>query len=180
MENKESINKVTGLVVVITGNGKGKTTSALGMMLRAYGQSLRVTMLQFIKSSDSDFGEHRALRKLGLEVITCGSGFTWIGENAKKNQIQSVELWNLAKEKMASGEYDLLILDEFTYTLKFGWIELPEFLEVLKNRPPRMHVIITGRDAPSELIEAADSAVEIRQIKHHLEKGIKAQPGIEY
>lgn len=183
MENnkiKMSEDKVTGLVMVITGNGKGKTTSALGMMLRAWGQNLRVAMLQFVKSSDSDYGEQRALQRLGLEIVTCGSGFTWIGKNAEKNRVQSNQLWNLAKEKMASGKYDLLVLDEFTYALKYGWVAVPEVLEALKNRPPRLHVVITGRDALSQLIELADSAVEIRQIKHHLEKGIKAQVGIEF
>ncbi len=167
----------TGLVQVYTGPGKGKTTSALGMLLRAWGQNMRVAMLQFVKSPDSICGEHRALQRLGVEMVTMGSGFMWVGANAEKNRVLSIELWNMVKGKISSGNYDMLILDEFTYPLKYNWIQIKEVLEVLKNRSPELHVIITGRDAPQELIDFADTAIEIRQIKHHLDKGIRAQPG---
>lgn len=169
-----------GLVIIYTGNGKGKTTAALGMLLRAWGQNLRVAALQFVKSSDLVCGEHRALQSLGLEIVTMGSGFTWAGDNAELNHNQSMKLWNITREKIKSGNYDMLILDEFTYPLKYGWIQVDEALNVLRNRPPELHVIITGRDAPQKLISFADTAIEVRSIKHHLKKGIKAQPGIEY
>ncbi len=170
----------TGLVLIYTGNGKGKTTAALGMLLRAWGQNLRVAVLQFVKSSDLVCGEHRAMQRVGLEIVTMGSGFTCAGENAEKNCAQSMELWNITREKINSGNYDMLILDEFTYPLKYGWIQVNEALKVLENRPRELHVIITGRDAPQELIDFADTVMEVRQIKHHLQKGIGAQPGIEY
>lgn len=170
----------TSLVLLYTGNGKGKTTAALGMLLRAWGQNLRVAVLQFMKSSDLVCGEHSALQRLGLEIVTMGSGFTWVGNNLEKNCAQSIGLWNITMEKINSGNYDLLVLDEFTYPLKYGWISVNDALKVLKNRPPELHVIITGRDAPQELINFADTAMEVRQIKHHFQKGIKAQPGIEY
>jgi cob(I)alamin adenosyltransferase len=169
-----------GLIQVYTGDGKGKTTSALGMLLRAWGQDMRVAFLQFVKSANSICGEHRALQRLGIEVETVGAGFTWVGTNLEKNRDYSNELWNSVKEKINSGEYDMLILDEFTYPLKFGWLRINEVRETLQNRPSGLHIIITGREAPQELIDLADMVIEIRQIKHHLNKGIQAQPGIEY
>jgi cob(I)alamin adenosyltransferase len=171
---------VKGLVQVYTGSGKGKTTSALGMLLRALGHDMRVGVLQFVKSSNSVCGEHRALQHLGVEVITRGAGFTWVKKNLEKNRAYSIDLWNTAKEKINSGNYDLLVLDEFTYPLKFGWVSMGEVKQTLGNRPPELHVIITGRDAPQELIDLADTVMEIQSIKHHLDKGIPAQPGIEF
>jgi len=112
-----------GLIQVYTGDGKGKTTSALGMLLRAWGQDMKVAFLQFVKSASSICGEHRALQRLGIEVETVGAGFTWVGANLEKNRDYSIELWNSVKEKINSGKYDMLILDEFTYPLKFGWLE---------------------------------------------------------
>lgn len=176
----ETVNTNRGLIIIITGDGKGKTTSALGMMLRAWGQDMKTAMLQFVKSSDSDCGEHRALKRLGLEIVTMGAGFIWVAQNFEKNRVLTVELWSLARKKINSGNYDMLILDEFTYALKFGWLSVPEVLAVFQNRPPRLHIVITGRDAPQELIDIADTVSEIRQIKHHFGQGVKAQKGIEF
>jgi cob(I)alamin adenosyltransferase len=170
----------TGLVMVYTGDGKGKTTAALGMLLRAWGQGMRITVMQFVKSPDSICGEHKALQKLGLEVVTLGSGFTWIGNNMQKNRTFSRELWEQVKIKISSGKYDMLILDEFTYALKFGWIPVQEVMETLKNRPSGLHVIITGREASQEITEYADTVMEIRSLKHHLYQGVPAQKGIEF
>jgi cob(I)alamin adenosyltransferase len=170
----------TGLIFVIKGKGKGKTTSALGMLLRAWGRDMKVALLQFIKSPEVECGEHIALRRLGLEVVTLGSGFTWLENNIEKNRVHSIDLWALARQKIASGSYDLLVLDEFAYPLEYGWLPLPEVLAVLKQRPAGLHIVITGRYPPQELIDLADSVMEITAIKHHLEKGIKAQPGIEF
>ncbi len=169
-----------GLIQVYTGSGKGKTTAALGMLLRAMGQGMRVAVLQFVKSPNSVCGEHRTLQHLGVEVITLGAGFTWVAENLEKNRDYSVELWKVATEKINSGRYDMLVLDEFTYPLKFGWVPMQEVEKVLINRPAGLHVVITGRDALQELIDLADTVMEIRSIKHHLDKGIRAQPGIEF
>ena len=163
-----------------TGNGKGKTTAALGMLVRAMGQDMRAALLQFVKSPTPVSGEQRTLRRLGVEVITLGAGFTWVGKNLEKNRDYSVELWKVVREKINSGQYDMLILDEFTYPLKFGWVPMQEVEKVLIRRPSGLHVIITGRGAPQELIDLADTVMEIRPIKHHLDKGIRAQPGIEF
>jgi cob(I)alamin adenosyltransferase len=170
----------TGLVIVNTGNGKGKTTAALGMLLRAWGHDMKVVMLQFVKSSTADWGEHRAAQRIGLEIVAGGAGFTGRGKNVDKHKSRAIELWNVAREKINSGTYDMVILDEFTYLLRYGWLPVQESIDVLSRRPEGVHVVITGRNAPQELIDFADMVVEITDVKHPLRKGIKAQPGIEF
>ena len=170
----------TGLVIVNTGNGKGKTTAALGMLLRAWGHDMKVVMLQFVKSSTADWGEHRAAQRIGLEIVAGGAGFTRREENVAKNKSLAIELWNVAREKINSGTYDMVILDEFTYLLLYGWLPVQEAIDVFSRRPEGVHVVITGRNAPQELIDFADMVVEITDVKHPLRKGIKAQPGIEF
>ncbi len=169
-----------GLVLVHTGHGKGKTTAALGLLLRAWGQGMRVTMLQFIKHSRANFGEHRAARKLGVEIIPMGVGFTRTAKDRERGKTLAQELWEIAKEKISSKEYEIVILDEFSYPLQYGWISLEEALKVLRSRPEGLHVLITGRDVPPEIIESADLVTEMREVKHPLRKGIKAQRGIEF
>ena len=172
--------RTKGLIIVNTGDGKGKTTAALGMMLRAWGHGMKMVVLQFIKSSSLDCGEHRAIRKMGVEVITGGAGFTRRGRNATESMRLAVELWGHAREKIGSGDYDMVILDEFTYPLKYGWLSIDEVLDVLRNRPVEVHVVVTGRDAPQGLVDFADVVVEMREVKHVLPEGVKAQKGIEY
>ena len=172
------MNLTRGLVIVNTGKGKGKTTAALGMMLRAWGHDMKVVMLQFVKHST--VGEHHAAQRMGVEMVAGGAGFTSKGDNAEKNQQMTKELWNLATEKINSGTYDMVILDELTYAFQYGWLKIDEVLDVLRQRPVKVHVIITGRNAPQALIDFADMAVEIMDIKHHRRQGIKAQAGIEF
>jgi cob(I)alamin adenosyltransferase len=169
-----------GLVIVNTGHGKGKTTAALGVLLRAWGRGMRVCMLQFIKARTANFGEERAARKLGVEMIPLGDGFTWTSQDIARDRALAREGWALCREKIASGEYDIVILDEITYCFTFGWLDLGEVLAVLRDRPPRLHVILTGRDAPQELIDFADLVTEMREIKHPYKDGVKAQRGIEF
>ena len=172
------INK--GLVIVNTGKGKGKTTAAMGVLLRAWGRGMKVIMLQFIKHSTANFGEQRAAEKMGIEMRAMGDGFTW----RSKDLDQSAELarahWEDCKTVIASGEYDLVVLDEFTYPMHYGWIDTDEVIEVLKARPEMLHVIITGRNAPEALVEYADLVTEMQVVKHPYQQGIKAQPGIEF
>ena len=169
-----------GLIMVNTGNGKGKTTAALGLLLRACGHNMKVVMLQFVKSSTADYGEHRAARRIGIEIVTRGAGFTRRGKNAEANKRLAIELWDMAKDKINSGAYQMVILDEFTYPLRYGWLSVEEVIDVLRHRPEEVHVVITGRDAPQELIDFADVATESKEVKHHLRKGIKAQAGVEF
>ena len=169
-----------GLLVINTGNGKGKTTAALGTLFRAWGRGYHVIMLEFIKSKTSNYGEHRAAKKLGIELISLGGGFTWLSKDIEQDKALARECWDLCKQKIASDEYDLVILDEFTYPLVYGWLPLDEVIATLKARPPWLHIIITGRDAPKELIEVADLVTEMKEVKHPFQQGIKAQPGIEF
>lgn len=173
--------KHKGLVIVNTGNGKGKTTAALGLLMRSWGQDLRVVMLQFLKAKTGKWGEVRAAQRMGVEVIPLGKGFSWMSENIEQDRIVAQECWRQCREKIESGLYDVVIMDEITYTLKYHWLEVEEILSTLRQRNPQMHIVITGRDAPDELIEFADLVTEMREIKHPYKlQGVRAQKGIEF
>ena len=172
------INK--GLVIVNTGTGKGKTTAAMGVMLRAWGRDMKVIMLQFIKHTTANFGEQRAAKKMGIDVIAMGDGFTWRSRDLEHTADLAREHWKGCKEVIAKGEYDVVILDEFTYVLHYGWVPVEDALETLRNRPEMQHVIITGRNAPPALVDFADLVTEMTLVKHPYHEGIKAQPGIEF
>ncbi|MCS6826639.1 MAG: cob(I)yrinic acid a,c-diamide adenosyltransferase [Caldilinea sp.] len=171
-----------GLVIVNTGKGKGKTTAALGILLRAWGRNLRVGGVQFFKHENSSYGELKALAKMGVELTPMGDGFTWTSKDINETQAKALHGWEVAKQKIAGGEYDVFLLDEFTYVMHFGWLNVDEVVAWLRDhKPPLMHVIITGRDAPEALIDFADLVTEMREIKHpYRDQGIRAQPGIEY
>ena len=169
-----------GLVVVNTGHGKGKTTAALGVVLRAWGRGMRVVIIQFVKTRTSNYGENRAAKKLGIEMIPMGEGFTWLSKDIEKDKATARECWELARQKIDSGQYDIVVLDEMTYPMTYGWIPVEEVIATLRQRPQGLHVIITGRDAPPELIEFADLVTEMREVKHPYRKGLKAQPGIDF
>ena len=169
-----------GLVIVNTGGGKGKTTAALGMLLRAWGHGMKVVMLQFMKSSSANYGEHKAARRMGVEILAHGSGFTWRARDAERSRSLALELWEMGKEKICSGGHDVVILDEFSYPLRYGWIPVEEVLQVFRYRPEGVHIVITGREVPPEIIEFADLVTEMREVKHPLRGGVKAQPGIEF
>ncbi|HXF42896.1 MAG TPA: cob(I)yrinic acid a,c-diamide adenosyltransferase [Pyrinomonadaceae bacterium] len=175
--------KTHGLLIVNTGNGKGKTTAAIGTMIRAAGRGLRCCMIQFMKSRNDRYGEHTSLEKLGVEVHTMGDGFTWDTNNPEQDIRTSEETWKLCQEKMHSGLYDLLVFDELVYVLDYKFLDtqkvLAEISEVRKSQP-HLHLILTGRNAPPELIEAADLVTEMKEIKHPFYKGIYAQQGIEF
>jgi cob(I)alamin adenosyltransferase len=177
---KRSDRRAKGLVIVNTGKGKGKTTAALGLLLRSSGQGMRVVMLQFIKAKTANWGEVRAVPRLDAELIPLGDGFTWMSKDIEHDQALAQEGWQRCREAIESGGYDVVILDEITYCFKFGWLNIDEVIDVLKNRPEGQHVVLTGRDAPPELIEFADLVTEMREIKHPYKSGVKAQKGIEY
>jgi cob(I)alamin adenosyltransferase len=172
------INK--GLVIVNTGSGKGKTTAAMGVLFRAWGRDMKVIMLQFIKHTTANFGEQRAAQKIGITMRAMGDGFTWRSRDLDQSADLARALWEDAREVIASGEYDVVVLDEFTYPLHYGWIPVEEVVATLSNRPEMQHVIITGRNAPPGLIEFADLVTEMQVVKHPYQSGIKAQPGIEF
>lgn len=170
-----------GLVIVNTGNGKGKTTAALGVALRAWGRGMRVCVVQFIKHATGNWGEIKAARRLGIDWRAMGDGFTWLSKDIDETAAKARHAWAFAQEKIAGGEYDLVVLDEMTYAFHYGWLEINPALDWLRvNRPPDVHLIITGRYAPPELIEFADLVTEMREVKHPYQRGIKAQLGIEF
>jgi len=174
--------KRRGLVIVNTGDGKGKTTAALGILRRAWGRGMRVVMVQWIKHQTANWGEIRAAKKMGVEVVPMGAGFTWIPKKDPDTDARLARAaWALAREKILSDQYDIVILDEITYAFNYGWLDLEEVLEVLRQRPPRLHVVLTGRNAPQKLIDFADLVTEMRLVKHpYRDQGIPAQPGIEF
>jgi cob(I)alamin adenosyltransferase len=168
------------LVVVYTGNGKGKTTAALGLLFRAWGRNLRVAMLSFIKAKTANFGEERAARRIGIELLPLGGGFTWLSKDLEKDRALARECWAKCRDKIASGNYDVIALDEITYPLNYGWLDVDEVITVLRNRPPNLHVVLTGRDAPQVLMDFADLVTEMREVKHPFQQGIKAQAGVDF
>ena len=170
-----------GLVIVNTGEGKGKTTAALGVLFRAWGRGFRVRMFQFIKHTGARFGEQRAAERLGIRLEAQGDGFTWLSKDIDRSAALAVEQWGKCRESILKGEDDIVILDEFTYPLYYGWVSVEEAIETLRQRPSNLHVIITGRYAPEELVDFADLVTEMRMVKHPFEtQGIKAQQGIEF
>ncbi|MSQ41494.1 MAG: cob(I)yrinic acid a,c-diamide adenosyltransferase [Dehalococcoidia bacterium] len=168
------------LVVLYTGNGKGKTTSALGVTMRAWGRGWKICWLQFIKSKTSHYGEQRSAERMGIEMIPLGDGFTWLSQDIEHDKALARECWALAREKLNSAQYDLVVLDEITYAITYGWLDVQDVIETLRARPANVDVILTGRDAAPELVAFADLVTEMREIKHPYQSGIKAQPGIDY
>jgi cob(I)alamin adenosyltransferase len=174
------VKKRKALVIVYTGNGKGKTTAALGMLLRAWGRGMKVTMLSFIKETTANFGEERAARRLDIELIPLGGGFTWLSKDIEQDKALARRCWDLCKQKIASGAYDIVVLDEITYPITYGWLDVDEVIETLRGRPDNLHVVITGREAHEKLLEFADLVTEMREVKHPFASGIKAQPGVDF
>ena len=170
-----------GLVIVNTGEGKGKTTAALGLMMRAHGQGLRVCMIQFVKAETGRWGEFKSAEALGIEWHKLGDGFTWKSSNLDESIAKALHGWEIAQAKIASGGYDLSVLDEFTYPLHFKWLAVQDIIAWLKNnKPPHTHLVITGRHAPQALIKYADLVTEMKKVKHPFDQGIKGQRGIEF
>lgn len=169
-----------GLIIVNTGNGKGKTTAALGVALRACGYGMKVIMLQFFKGKWK-YGELRSAPKLEtFEICPMGQGFTWESKDIEVDKAMVRAAWQAAKEKILSGGYDLVVLDEINYALSYEFLPVEDVVEFLKNKPPMLHVILTGRDAKPGIVEIADLVTEMREIKHPFQQGIVAQKGIEF
>jgi len=176
--------KKVGLVIVVTGHGKGKTTSALGIALRAAGHNMRVCIIEFMKG-DMYSGEIDGIKKLSpnIELHLTGKGFCGIRGNPypfKEHRANAQDAMKLAEQKMLSRNYDVLILDEINNAVKLKLVDLPQVIEIIENKPPLMHLVLTGRDADPEVIERADTVTEMREIKHAYRQGIEPQKGIDY
>lgn len=180
LEPKEKV----GLIVVITGQGKGKTTSALGIALRAVGYGMKVCIIEFIKG-DMYSGEIDGIKRLSpnVELHLTGKGFCGIEGNPypyKEHRANAQDALKLAKEKMLSKKFDILILDEINNALQLKLVDLPQVLELIENKPQLMHLILTGRDAHPEVIKRAHTVTEMKEIKHAFRQGIEPQKGIDY
>jgi cob(I)alamin adenosyltransferase len=168
-----------GLVLVNTGNGKGKSTAAFGLALRAHGRGKSVKIFQFMKVPTARFGEHRMFEQLGMPIEGLGDGFSWKSQDQERSAQLAREGWERARTAIASGAHFMVVLDEITYPLIYGWLPLDGVLETLRTRPKEVHVVLTGRRCPPEIIEIADTVTEMTLIKHAFQAGIPAQRGIE-
>ena len=172
-------NSEKGLLLVLTGNGKGKSSSAFGMVARALGYGMKVGVAQFIKGR-SDTGEEAFFRRQpGVEWHVLGEGFTWDTQDRERDIQKAREGWDIARKLLADPSFSLIILDELTYTLKYGYLDTNQVLADIAARPPMQHVVVTGRGAPQALLDAADTVTELMDVKHAWRAGVKAQPGID-
>jgi cob(I)alamin adenosyltransferase len=179
-EEPKARRRVDSVVVVNTGDGKGKSTAAFGVMARGWARGWRVGVVQFMKSGDWKVGEKKLADHLGVDWWTLGDGFTWESTDLDETAAKNIHAWGVAREKLASGDYELLVLDELTYVVNYGWVAAAEVVDGIARRSPRTNVVVTGRDAPPELVEIADTVTEMRMVKHAYEKGVRAMKGIEY
>jgi cob(I)alamin adenosyltransferase len=168
-----------GLLIVNTGDGKGKSTAAFGLALRAHGRGKAVKIYQFMKVPTARFGEHRMFEKLGIPVEGLGDGFSWKSKDLAHSAELAREGWQKAKSAILSGAFFLIVLDEMTYPLIYGWLPLEDVLATLRDRPKEVHVCMTGRRCPPELVALADTVTEMQKIKHAFNAGVPAQRGIE-
>jgi cob(I)alamin adenosyltransferase len=168
------------MLIVNTGDGKGKSSSAFGVMLRAVARGWNVIVIQFIKSDKWQTGEKKMAEQLGVTWITGGDGFTWESDDMEATVQAARDAWVKAVDAIDSGDYDLVILDEATYPVTFDWIDGDGVVEVLENRPANVNVIVTGRDADQRLIDIADTVTEMHKVKHAFDAGIVARKGLDF
>jgi cob(I)alamin adenosyltransferase len=168
-----------GLIMINTGHGKGKSTAAFGLALRAHGRGKVVKVYQFMKVPTARFGEHRLFEKLGIPIEGLGDGFSWKSRDLEHSAQLALDGWAKAEATIRAGEHFMVVLDEIMYPLRYGWIPLETILTCLRERPPHVHLVLTGRNAPAELVELADTVTEMTLIKHHFQAGVPAQRGIE-
>lgn len=174
------LHSAPSVVVINTGDGKGKSTAAFGMMIRGVARGWRVAVVQFIKSGAWKVGEETVGRRLGVDWWALGEGFSWDSENLSEDQAVAAQAWDHVRALLAAGEHHLVILDEITYPINWGWIDGEAVVVAIRERPAHVNVVLTGRDAPASLVELADTVTEMRSVKHAFERGIRAKKGIDY
>lgn len=172
--------RAASIVLVATGDGKGKTTAAMGTALRAVARGWSVCLVQFVKSGRWGSGEVAQLAKLGVECHTMGDGFTWDSDNLERSAELARNAWATAKEAIESGRYQLVVLDEVTYPVNWGWVPGDDVAGCIRARPATVNIFLTGRDAPAALVDVADTVTEMRNVKHAYDSGIRAAKGIDY
>ncbi len=177
---RPQLRRAESLVIVNTGNGKGKSSAAFGVMLRALARDWKVAVLQFVKSGDWKVGEEKIGRTLGVDWQSLGAGFTWDSTDLQHDIALARDAWATAAAVIATGEHQLVILDELTYLCTWGWIDTDDVVAAIVGRPSHVSIVITGRDAPQAIIDVADTVTEMREVKHAYTSGIAAKRGIDY
>lgn len=174
------LRRAPSLVLVLTGDGKGKSSSAFGTMLRSVARGWKVAVVQFLKSDTWHVGEEAIGQRLGVDWWQLGDGFTWDSTDLDRTQAIAAAAWAHARAVLAAGEHQLVILDEITYPMNWGWIDTADVVAAIAGRPEHVNVIATGRDAPAALVDAADTVTEMTNVRHAYERGIRAKRGIDY
>ena len=177
---RRATKRASSLVLVNTGEGKGKSTAAFGTALRAAGAGLRVCVVQFMKSEKWKTGEEKSGRDLGIGWWKLGDGFTWDSKDIDRTEAVAREAWTAARRMIESGDFDMVVLDEITYPLIWEWIEETELIEVIRHRPGHVNVVVTGRHAPEAIIDLADTVTEMVKRKHAFDSGVKALRGVDF
>jgi cob(I)alamin adenosyltransferase len=168
------------IVIVNTGDGKGKSTAAFGTMLRAVARGWEVSVIQFMKSGRWRVGEETVARQLGIDWAATGDGFSWLSDDLERSEALAGAAWELARDVIAAGRHYLVVLDEITYPMNWGWIPSAEVAKTIRDRPAHVNVIATGRDAPNELLEVADTITEMTKVRHVYDTGVRARRGLDY
>jgi cob(I)alamin adenosyltransferase len=172
--------RAPSLLLINTGDGKGKSTAAFGTVIRAVARGWKVAVVQFLKSGEWSVGEEKIARQVGVDWWAMGDGFTWDSDDMEESEAIALSAWDHAAEIIRSGDYELVVLDEVTYPINWGWVDIDEVVEVLDGRPDKVNVILTGRDAPQRLVDIADTVTEMRKVKHAYDQGVMARRGIDY
>lgn len=176
----DGLRRAPSLVVVNTGPGKGKTSAAMGVVLRALARDWRVAVVQFLKSGRWHTGEEKMCRRLGVDWWAEGEGFTWESDDLSVDQAVAAGAWEHARSLITAGEHRLVVLDEITYPMNWGWIPVDDVVATIATRPGTVNIVATGRNAPAALIDVADTVSEIADVKHAYRAGIRAKRGIDY
>jgi cob(I)alamin adenosyltransferase len=177
---ERALERQPSVVVVNTGHGKGKSTAAFGMMVRGVARGWNVAVVQFLKSGKWNVGEEKVSRDLGVDWWSIGEGFTWDSEDLARDEAVAQEAWRHAAGLIAAGDHRLVILDEITYAVNWGWIDADAVVTAVRERPEQVNIVLTGRDASDALIDVADTVTEMRKVKHAYDRGIRAKKGIDY
>ncbi len=177
---RDGLRRAPSVVVVNTGDGKGTSSAAFGVMVRGIARGWKVAVVQFVKSGKWKVGEEKLGRELGVDWYAVGDGFTWDSEDLEHDQALAREGWAQSKALIQAGQHELVILDEITYLCNWGWIDTDDVVATIRDRPAHVNIVATGRDAPAALVDVADTVTEMREIKHAFRQGIRASRGIDY
>jgi cob(I)alamin adenosyltransferase len=177
---RPALHRAPSIVLVNTGDGKGKTSAAVGVVVRGVGRGWSVAVVQFLKSGKWKTGEEAVCRQLGVDWWAIGEGFTWDSDDLDVDQAVAAAAWGRAKEVIGAGEHQLVVLDEVTYPVNWGWIDLDDVVATVRDRPAHVNVVLTGRDAPEAFVDVADTVTEMGERKHAYQQGIRAKKGIDY